>query len=562
MNPSSLKQPKIFYLFGLLLLMYCTFLLHNGTLPANLMEARNLISAREMVADHNWLNPTLNGELRLEKPPLPTWISALNLKIIGEQDLGLLRLPAALMAMLLIFFLFRMTRALTADPLLPWIAAATAATSFYIFFLARDISWDMFCHSFMMGAIWQLHKAITTKKLSLSAYCWSALLMGLSFLSKGPVAFYALLLPFLLVLYITRKETTLYFHGKGFLLLVTITLMVSMPWTLWIYYAHPEQTVAMAERESSAWVSREMKPPWHYWSFPAQSGVWLLPAILSLALPFVRKREETDPGYRKVVLWSLLAVALLSIVPEKKERYLFPVLIPLAISTAWYFRLLSQAFQKGTERRVDRLFLFVNGTIVGFAAFAAPLLICYPVRSMGILLSWPSYLLIFLGFWSVSGLLLGSMIQRRPLQQWLGMVLLVAVVLTFLMKPLGQFATQNPEYKSYTSLQHDEQVNNLPFFYSGEKNGKLLEIFWEIGKKVNYLEPPGSSQLPALDAFVLISPKPPEEIYQNDATKGFEMSSIGRYDGAMRGRWGTAAFRNYVTIFRKKGVDLGHPQKP
>ena len=30
------------------------------------MESRNLITAREMVSEGNWLIPTMNGELRLE----------------------------------------------------------------------------------------------------------------------------------------------------------------------------------------------------------------------------------------------------------------------------------------------------------------------------------------------------------------------------------------------------------------------------------------------------------------------------------------------------------------
>ena len=53
-----------------------TLFLHNGVLPANLMEARNLATAQEMVRTGNYMVPTMNGELRLEKPPLPTWIAA------------------------------------------------------------------------------------------------------------------------------------------------------------------------------------------------------------------------------------------------------------------------------------------------------------------------------------------------------------------------------------------------------------------------------------------------------------------------------------------------------
>jgi len=41
-----------------------------------IMEARNFITAREMITDGNWILTTMNGGPRYEKPPLPTWITA------------------------------------------------------------------------------------------------------------------------------------------------------------------------------------------------------------------------------------------------------------------------------------------------------------------------------------------------------------------------------------------------------------------------------------------------------------------------------------------------------
>lgn len=55
--------------------MYDYVLCEPAALPTDIMESRNIITAREMVSDGNWLVPTMNGELRLEKPPLPTWVA-------------------------------------------------------------------------------------------------------------------------------------------------------------------------------------------------------------------------------------------------------------------------------------------------------------------------------------------------------------------------------------------------------------------------------------------------------------------------------------------------------
>lgn len=55
----------------LLLVFCCSFFINNGAIFADIMESRNIITAREMVYDHNWLVPTMNGELRLGKASSP-----------------------------------------------------------------------------------------------------------------------------------------------------------------------------------------------------------------------------------------------------------------------------------------------------------------------------------------------------------------------------------------------------------------------------------------------------------------------------------------------------------
>jgi hypothetical protein len=49
---------------------------HLGMIQTNIMEARNLITAREMVKDGHWIFTTIDGMPRYEKPPLPTWLTA------------------------------------------------------------------------------------------------------------------------------------------------------------------------------------------------------------------------------------------------------------------------------------------------------------------------------------------------------------------------------------------------------------------------------------------------------------------------------------------------------
>ncbi|HOM28960.1 MAG TPA: hypothetical protein PLS81_05840 [Deltaproteobacteria bacterium] len=48
-----------------------TIFIYGNLVPVNVMEARNYIAAREMAAGRSWLLPTMNGEIRIAKPPCP-----------------------------------------------------------------------------------------------------------------------------------------------------------------------------------------------------------------------------------------------------------------------------------------------------------------------------------------------------------------------------------------------------------------------------------------------------------------------------------------------------------
>ena len=77
---------------------------HLGLIQTNIMEARNLISAREMVKDGHWIFTTLNNMPRYEKPPLPTWITAVFMLTGGMQSMFVLRIPVALICLMLVYF--------------------------------------------------------------------------------------------------------------------------------------------------------------------------------------------------------------------------------------------------------------------------------------------------------------------------------------------------------------------------------------------------------------------------------------------------------------------------
>ena len=95
---------KKYPLIVLIIVSVVMLFTHLGLIQTNIMEARNLITAREMVNDGHWIFTTMNGLPRYEKPPLPTWITALFMLMGGMQNMFLLRLPVVLVCLILVYF--------------------------------------------------------------------------------------------------------------------------------------------------------------------------------------------------------------------------------------------------------------------------------------------------------------------------------------------------------------------------------------------------------------------------------------------------------------------------
>ena len=96
MKNNSNLSPVLLIVF----ICFFVFFINNRVIIPDIMESRNMVTANEMVYDGNWLVPTMNGELRFEKPPLPTWIAA-GAEMIAPGNLGIQRAMSGLAAVML-----------------------------------------------------------------------------------------------------------------------------------------------------------------------------------------------------------------------------------------------------------------------------------------------------------------------------------------------------------------------------------------------------------------------------------------------------------------------------
>lgn len=307
---------------------------HLGLFYADIMEARNFVSAREMTDEGHWIFTTMNNVPRYEKPPLPTWLTAVMGECFGFGNLAALRFPAALSCFLLVMYFYRIIFIFTENRKLAFISALVLVTNFLVIYVGRRANWDIFSYSFMVIGMYYFILALRNTR-AFPNYLAAGILFGLSVLSKGPTGPYVLLIPFyigyVLVNGFPKRREIL-----GILFCAAVTLVIGFSWYLYIYASDPETFIAIMKKEALARENRDVKPFTRYLSFPVQTGIWILYSIVGLIFPMMKHRTSKPKIYMMFFYWTLFALLFLSLVPSKKERYLFPMMVPLAATTGFY----------------------------------------------------------------------------------------------------------------------------------------------------------------------------------------------------------------------------------
>ena len=352
----------------------CAFLFFFGLGAFGLTgadEPRYAQIAREMLARHDWIVPTLNGSPWLEKPVYLYWKMIASYKVFGVED-WVARAPAAFHATALVLVVFFFMRRFRPGSELD--AALIAASSAGVIGFARAASTDMLLtamFSIAMLAWWAWSQ--NGGRLWLGVFY---VLIGVGVLAKGPVA------PALAVLIVSvyaalNRDARIFLRSlwlPGFaLFLVTV-----LPWYVAIQIKVPSFfRVFFIEHNLERFgtnLYRHSQPFWYYipvfllaivpwicFTIPAliesARGLWRedgeqqsqrLPELstskpLGLAdeAPIPAQQPNAAPvhtdGLRTFLLvWILVPIVFFSISRSKLPGYILPSIPPAAILTADY----------------------------------------------------------------------------------------------------------------------------------------------------------------------------------------------------------------------------------
>lgn len=541
------KHPLPLWWIIAALLCLSAFFVHSNVVQPDIMEQRNIITAREMVYEGHWMVPTMNGELRLEKPPLPTWAAGF-IEMIRPYSLGAQRTAAGIMACLWVWWLYLLTLYVSRRRETAVVTAAVFITSYAVIFAGRSAMWDIWCHSFMAGACYHLLRGLTDSRRQRSSLLWAGVLMGLSFMSKGPIAFYATLLPFLIAMCLTMKPQVK--GRKGALVLMTaIAVVISCWWYAYILLRHPEAMEAVASKETGAWASRHARPFWHYWKFASETGVWTFLTMAALAIPYWRRRVTDRQTYLFGITWLLACLIILSLPPEKKTRYLLPIMPACAIAVGTLLtHFATGALHK--EKGSRYVFLF-NGYLTSLLILALPAALwwLYSQDYIGLaVMITADVLLLALAFWTAQAT------HQLHTQHFLAGIILLFVVIEWTVLPaVGRFFDQ-PYRPGLEATRQDSRLQGINFYQDKNADKLRIQLVYYAGRKILPLDLEDTTAVMQSMPCAVVSLKPTLELPEAVLQKA-DTILIGRYDDNSHRkttRRYSDTFITYVTLITPK----------
>jgi 4-amino-4-deoxy-L-arabinose transferase-like glycosyltransferase len=316
-----------------------------------------------------WLVPVLNGQIRLQKPPLPYWCAAAAIRFFGFSE-WVVRFPPALLAAIATFLLFDLAQKLFGRQV-AWCSALVWVSTYPIADMYRKAMADPYLAFFTLLCVWAwvragvqdketgrqrdketkqrntqtrarepINSRFSPQSSVLSPDSALALLifylsLSLSLLAKGPVAALDLFIPLAAYHFCFRRRLpgSLMTHITGLVLLLAIAL----PWPIYIWRNVPN-VKELWRYESVGELADNLENARPWWFYLPQlfylAVPWTAMWVVGCILPFQKKSTESKTVDRRKffpLLWWGATALFFSLVIQKKNQYLLPAIAAQAI---------------------------------------------------------------------------------------------------------------------------------------------------------------------------------------------------------------------------------------
>lgn len=336
------------------------FLNLGGATLWDVDEGRNITCSIEMKEAGNWIVPTFNGHLRVDKPALLYWLQIFSYSVFGvNESAG--RFPSALAALATVLLTYELTRSMFTRTT-GLFAGVVVATTPMLCGAARFANPDALLNFFTL-----LTLVVFWFGLAVRRWWWFALLgvsSGLAVLAKGPVG---LVLPGAVVtlFLLWQRQWGVAWDRRWFVALWSF-VTTALPWYLWVGIETKGEFLAgflwrhNVERGMSAMENHRGFPGFYLivllvgtmpWSI-FLGAAWWFGFWSSIRCPWVVCRnwwakasevgaEEAEDSvtdmpaaYRLLICWILVYVLFFSAAATKLPNYVLPTVAPCAILIA------------------------------------------------------------------------------------------------------------------------------------------------------------------------------------------------------------------------------------
>jgi 4-amino-4-deoxy-L-arabinose transferase-like glycosyltransferase len=294
-----------------------------------------------------WLVPVLNGHVRLQKPPLPYWCTAVVFRVLGIGE-GWARLVPALIGAAMTLLVANLARMILGRrAVLP--AALVWTTTFFVVDEFRKAMADPYLAFFALLAVWAWARR---GRWSTTITFYVALALGA--LAKGPVILVPVIPAIALLSFLLRRRRG-GTHWPAHVVGAVLFLAIAMSWPLYVI-RHVPRALELWRYESIGEFADNVEKARPWWLYAATSFQLPLPWvplwIAGWVLPFLpasaRGMRDTinSPRNRRrlfAMAWFAVVLAIFSFANVKKNAYLLPVMSAqtlivadsLALMLAW-----------------------------------------------------------------------------------------------------------------------------------------------------------------------------------------------------------------------------------
>jgi 4-amino-4-deoxy-L-arabinose transferase-like glycosyltransferase len=317
-------------------------------------EGRNTTCAMEMMASGNWIIPTFNGQLRVDKPALLYWLQIFSYQAFGINEFAA-RLPSALAALLTVLLSYELARSMftrTTGLLAGVIVASMPMLCGAARFANPDALLNLF--TVLTLTLWWIG-------LAERRWWWFVALgasSGLAVLAKGPVG---LVLPGAIatLFLLWQRDGGVVWDRRWQLAFWTFAL-VALPWYIWVgvetkgAFLRGFLLKHNLERGFSAMENHSGFPGYYLvvllvgtapWSI-FLGAAWWFGFWSAIRTPWQRCQHwwtfaaetQTPAAYRLLACWIAVYVLFFSIAATKLPNYVLPVVVPSAILIARFLQ--------------------------------------------------------------------------------------------------------------------------------------------------------------------------------------------------------------------------------